>query len=82
MEQYDQASTMGNKEDPKMGNTWDRIQVRWMKLLVGVVKINWNAAVNERTSTMGLGAIARDHEGRVLAMQCSTCNHIYNQTTA
>jgi hypothetical protein len=31
---------------------------------------------------VGLNAIARDHGGRVLAMHCSTCNHIYNPTTA
>jgi hypothetical protein len=31
---------------------------------------------------VGLGAIARDHEGRVLAMHCSTCKHIYNPMMA
>jgi hypothetical protein len=31
---------------------------------------------------VGLGAIARDHEGRVLAMQGSIYKHIYNPTTA
>ena len=31
---------------------------------------------------MGLGVIARDHEGRVLAMQCSTRRHIDTPTKA
>jgi hypothetical protein len=49
---------------------------------MGVVKINWDAAVDERTDNVSLGAIARDHEGRVLAMHGSTCKHIYDPTTA
>ena len=53
-----------------------------MKPTVGVIKINWDAAVDDRIGNVGLGAIARDFEGRVLAMHCSTCKHIYNPTTA
>ena len=56
--------------------------VRWMKPPVGVTKINWDAALEVRTGTVGLGAIARDHEGRVLAMQCSTERHIDTPTKA
>jgi hypothetical protein len=50
--------------------------VRWMKPPVGVAKINWDVALDERTSNVDLGAIARDLEGWVLALQCSTCKHI------
>ena len=82
MEQYDQATASWDKEVLNMGNTCTRIYVRWMKPPVGVVKINWDAAVDERIGSVGLGTIARDHEGRVLAMHCSTCKHIYNPTTA
>jgi hypothetical protein len=56
--------------------------VRWMKPLIGVAKINWDAALDERTGDVGLGTIARDHEGRALAMHCLICKHTYNPTTA
>jgi hypothetical protein len=82
MEQYDQATASKDKEDLDMGNTCNRIQVRWKKPPVGVVKLNWDAAVDERTGNVGLGAIARDQEGRALAMHGSICKHIYNPTTA
>ena len=55
--------------------------MRWMKPSVGVAKINWDVALDDGTGNVGFGAIARDHEGLVLAMQCSTCKHIYNPTT-
>jgi hypothetical protein len=82
MEQYDQATASKDKEDLTMGNTCNQKQVRWKKPPIGVVKLNWDAAVDERTGNVGLGAIARDHEGRVLAMHGSICKHIYNPTTA
>ena len=53
-----------------------------MKSPVGVAKINWDATLDERAGKVGLGVIARDHEGRVLAMQCSIYKHIYNPTMA
>jgi ribonuclease HI len=82
MEQYDQATAKKDKEDLNMGNTCNQTQVRWKKPSVGVVKLNWDAAVDERTGNVGLGVIARDYEGRVLAMHGSFCKHIYNPTTA
>jgi hypothetical protein len=82
MEQYDQATAPKNIEELIMGNNCNRIQVRWKKPPVGVVKLNWDAAVDERTGNVGLGAIARDYEGRTLAMHGSICKHIYNPTTA
>jgi hypothetical protein len=67
MEQYDQASVIRNQENPTMGNICNRTHVRWMKPSYGVVKINWDAALDEKTGTVGFGALARDHEGWVLA---------------
>jgi hypothetical protein len=53
-----------------------------MKPPAGIVKINWDAALDERTGNAGLGVIAMDHEGGTIAMQCSSFKHIYNPTTA
>jgi hypothetical protein len=48
---------------------------------MGVLKINWDAALDPRTGKMGTGILARDHEGRVLAMTSSTRNQISHPTT-
>jgi ribonuclease HI len=82
MEQHDQAMAQWTAVDHPMGNTSNRTHVRWMKPPIGVIKINWDAALEEQIGTVGLGAIAQDHEGRVLAMQCSTGKHIDTPTKA
>ena len=56
--------------------------VRWKKPPVGVLKINWDAALDPRTGKTGMGIVARDHEGRVLAMNSYTRNQISHPTTA
>jgi hypothetical protein len=54
----------------------------WTKPPVGVIKINWDAAMDLHSSMAGLGTVARDFEGRVLAMSSSTCQQISHPTTA
>jgi ribonuclease HI len=82
MEQYDQASACRIKDESTKGSSCIRTHVRWVKPPAGIVKINWDAALDERTGNAGLGIIARDHEGRTIAMQCSSFKHISNPTTA
>ena len=82
MEQDDQASACRIKDESTKGSSCIRTHVRWMKPPAGAVKINWDAALDERTGNVGLSVIARDHEGRTIAMQCSSFKHIYNPTTA
>jgi hypothetical protein len=72
MNQYDQATTKRNKDEligANMGKSstrhWTR---RWTKSPIGVIKINWDATMDPRTGTTGLGMVARDYEGRVVAM--------------
>ena len=81
MEQYDQAVEKRNKTGPLEVKTSIGTTVRWKKPPFGVLKINWDAALDPRTSKMGLGILARDHEGRVLAMTSSTRNQISHPTT-
>jgi hypothetical protein len=40
---------------------------KWKKPPYGVVKLNWDAAINVEVQMMGLGIVARDHTGQVLA---------------
>jgi hypothetical protein len=38
----------------------------------GMVKINWNVAIDNLNKKIGVGVIARDDEGWVLAFMCTT----------
>ncbi|GLT72939.1 hypothetical protein SLA2020_448330 [Shorea laevis] len=43
----------------------------WKKPVDGVIKLNWDAAIDERNNRMGVGVIFRDATGAVLASMCS-----------
>ncbi|XP_059440309.1 uncharacterized protein LOC132172759 [Corylus avellana] len=55
---------------------------RWHTPPVGVVKINWDAAVDKDGEKMGIGIIARDHNGLILAAQVASRQYITDPTTA
>ena len=55
---------------------------RWTKPSNGAIKINWDAAMDTHSGTAGLGTIARDYEGKVVAMSSSIYQHINHPTTA
>jgi exonuclease III len=44
----------------------------WQKPPEGIIKVNWDAAVDGGRKMIGMGAIVRDSEGKVLAMMCDT----------
>jgi hypothetical protein len=81
LEQYDQAAETRKKANPIEVKTPTKTVVRWKKPPMGVLKINWDAVLDPRTRKMGTGILARDHEGRVLAMTSSTRNQISHPTT-
>ena len=81
MNQDDQATTTRHKEVSIGVNMGNSETVYWTKPPIGVIKINWDAALDLQTGLAGLGTIARDHEGRVLAMATSTYQHIRYHTT-
>lgn len=43
---------------------------KWQPLATNQFKFNWDAAVNSRTNTTGLGVIIRDCKGNILASAC------------
>jgi ribonuclease HI len=58
---------------------------KWSKPSPGWIKLNWDAAdaaIDSGTQKMGIGIIARDHTGSVLASACSSRPHITNPTVA
>jgi hypothetical protein len=44
----------------------------WQKPPEGIIKVNWDAAVDGGRKMIGMGAIVRDSDGKVLAMMCDT----------
>jgi hypothetical protein len=62
--------------------TSTRTVERWKKPPTGVLKINWDSALDPQTGKVGLGTLARDHQGRVLVMTSSIRNQISHPTTA
>jgi hypothetical protein len=55
---------------------------RWTKPAQGVIKINWDASVATDRNTMGMGIMARDHEGKFLAGMCDSQRYILDPATA
>jgi hypothetical protein len=51
-------------------------ECRWEKPPEGTLKLNWDAAVDRINRKIGMGVVARDHEGRVIAMTCGPHLHI------
>ena len=51
--------------------------MKWSRPSVGFVKINWDASIDPKGGCMGVGLVARNHEGRVLATFCYRRNYIH-----
>jgi hypothetical protein len=47
----------------------------------GVLKTNWDAAVDGKRRKIGIGVIVRNHEGGVIAMMSKTINFIQDPVT-
>jgi hypothetical protein len=54
----------------------------WTKPPPGVLKTNWDAAVDGKRRKIGVGVIVRNHEGGVIAMMCEIINFIQDPVTA
>jgi ribonuclease HI len=55
---------------------------RWQRPNEGVVKINWDAAISMLGDRMGVGVVARDHNGNVVGALCCMRPFISDPTTA
>ena len=82
MNQFDQATTKRNKDDSIRANMGKSGTGQWTKPPSGVIKINWDVAWDSHTATTGLGTVAINYEGWVMAMSSSTHQHISHPTTA
>lgn len=51
-----------------------------MKLAKGMVKVNWDAAIDILPKRMGVGTIIRNAEGTIMAIMCTTVPFITDPT--
>ncbi|XP_062174623.1 uncharacterized protein LOC133879852 [Alnus glutinosa] len=58
------------------------ILTRWPKPPVGFVKLNWDAAIDHSKKMIGLGIIARDSSGIIVASKCSFHPYVSDSTVA
>jgi ribonuclease HI len=54
----------------------------WKKPPAGSTKLNWDAAIDKQGARMGVGVVARNHNGDVVGAMCMTKPHIVDPTTA
>ena len=55
---------------------------RWTKPPYGVIKLNWNAAVNEERQMIGVGIIGRDHNDHIYLVFTACRRFITDPTSA
>jgi ribonuclease HI len=58
------------------------VENAWEKPPNGVVKINWDGAVDSPNGKVGMGAIARDQNGNVIAMVCGGRQYVTDPVMA
>jgi ribonuclease HI len=77
-----EAFTLANQHTKSQGLGIRRVShITWSKPPPGVIKVNWDAAVDGKQKRIGLGAIARDHEDGVLAMMSESMDYIQDPAT-
>lgn len=69
-------------ESPGNGSSRKQPNQKWRKPQAGVLKFNWDAALNRKTNRMGVGVVVRDEGGAVLAIKCTTVSSIGDPTIA
>ncbi|GLT53961.1 hypothetical protein SLA2020_271950 [Shorea laevis] len=52
---------------------YPQVRPKWSKPESGMVKANWDAAIDSQSQRMGIGMVLRDETGSVLAAM-SSCN--------
>jgi ribonuclease HI len=77
LEEFRQAQTAIPKVAPSLPLT-----VRWQKPPLGVIKVNWDAALDHSSKVIGVGAIARDEKGGTVASYCSIVPFVTDPTVA
>ncbi|XP_062154522.1 uncharacterized protein LOC133862691 [Alnus glutinosa] len=71
-----------NLQVETLGQGEQSTRVGWSKPEENRIKINWDAALDGGRKLMGIGIIARDHQGRVRAAKCEILPHVRDPVAA
>jgi len=58
------------------------VRYHWTNPSEGWIKLNWDAAIDSNSNTMGLGLVARDFTGKVRAMMCNFLPYVTDPAVA
>ena len=80
MEEYREAQRVGeaNRQSVTAGGR----EVKWKRPGENIVKINWDAAYDQKSLKMGAGVVIRDEEGEVLTCLCMPRTNICSPIVA
>lgn len=73
---------MANSLSPNSASQISPSVTGWKPPSADTVKVNWDAAIDKRKNLMGVGDIARNHFGEVLAAQCAVQRYIVDPAVA
>lgn len=65
-----------------MGGVLVRREICWKPPVEDYVKVNWDAALNEKENRGGIGVVIRDNHGEVLVSLCGPKKNISNPLVA
>jgi ribonuclease HI len=82
MEQTDGFAKAMESLKPWSSQTTRQPDEAWKKPPMGVIKVNWDASIDKEGKRMGMGVVARDHEGEVVATLCAQIRYITDPTSA
>jgi hypothetical protein len=71
-----------NSRVETLGQGEQSTRIGWSKPAENRIKINWDAALDGGRKLMGIGIIARDHQGRVRAAKCEILPHVRDPVAA
>jgi hypothetical protein len=80
-DQHDVFSMVAKQTGRQSAGYTVKMVIPWQKPPGGTIKVNWDAAVDGRRRRIGMGAIARDSEGSIIAMKCDMVDCICNAPT-
>lgn len=77
LDEFKQAQTEGLAAFPSI-----LVQFHWKKPPAGIIKVNWDSALDLSSIVMGVGALARDERGGFVAAFCTIVTFVTDPTIA
>lgn len=77
VDSLDEFREVNSKEDEGAEDKQEVVQLKWKNPPTGMIKANWDVAMDKIKGSIGFGNIVRDFEGFVLATQMTEHNKKY-----